>query len=235
MPFNPELIQTPASKNLRRLILLRGIAIAGQIAAVAAAHYWLEMELPFAPMAAAIAFLCVLNLATWLRLRRPWPVTDAEFFVQLLADVAALTVLLYYGGGSTNPFVSLYLLPLTIAAITLPWGYAWAMAAATVACYSALMFYNVPLPHNHGEHGAEFNLHVMGMWLTFTLSALLIAWFVVRMNASIRERDQLLERSRIESLRNEQIIALGTLAAGAAHELGTPLSTMAVVGNELQR
>ena len=108
------------------------------------------------------------------------------------------------------------------------------MAAITISCYTLLLFYYVPLPHDHEEHGSEFNLHVSGMWLAFVLSTVLIAWFVVKMGISIRERDKDLALAREQALRNEQIIALGTLAAGAAHELGTPLATMAVVTGELQ-
>lgn len=81
----------------------------------------------------------------------------------------------------------------------------------------------------------EFNLHVSGMWFTFVLSTVLIAWFIVRMSHSIRQRDKELAEAREQALCNEQIIALGTLAAGAAHELGTPLSTMAVIAGELQQ
>jgi two-component system sensor histidine kinase RegB len=108
------------------------------------------------------------------------------------------------------------------------------MAAITISCYTLLLFYYVPLPHDHEEHNSEFNLHVSGMWLAFVLSTMLIAWFVVKMGISIRERDKDLALAREQALRNEQIIALGTLAAGAAHELGTPLATMAVVTGELQ-
>ena len=79
-----------------------------------------------------------------------------------------------------------------------------------------------------------FNLHVLGMWLGFVLSAAIIAWFVVQMAQAVRQRDETLARVREEILRNERIVALGTQAAGAAHEMGTPLSTMAVVIGELQ-
>jgi two-component system sensor histidine kinase RegB len=79
-----------------------------------------------------------------------------------------------------------------------------------------------------------FNLHIFGMWLGFVLSAAIIAFFVVRMAQAVRERDETLARAREEILRNERIVSLGTLAAGAAHELGTPLSTMSVVVGELQ-
>lgn len=230
-----DLSQSPLSKNLQRLFLLRNIALVAQCVTFALAHWVLEMQLPWTEMVAVAALLAALNLVTWVRLRRNWPVSSIEFFAQLLVDVLALSALLYFSGGSTNPFISLYLLPLTIAAAALPWIYTWAMAAITISCYTLLLFYYVPLPHDHSEHTSEFNLHVSGMWLAFVLSTVLIAWFVVKMGTSIRERDKDLALAREQALRNEQIIALGTLAAGAAHELGTPLATMAVVTGELQK
>lgn len=208
--------------------------IAAQCMTFALAHWVLNMQLPWAEMVAVTVMLAVLNLATWVRLRRKWPVSSIEFFAQLLVDVFALSALLYFSGGSTNPFISLYLLPLTIAAAALPWAYTWVMAAVTISCYTLMLFYYLPLPHDHEEHNSEFNLHVSGMWLAFVLSTMLIAWFVVKMGISIRERDKDLALAREQALRNEQIIALGTLAAGAAHELGTPLATMAIVTGELQ-
>lgn len=208
--------------------------IAAQCMTFALAHWVLNMQLPWTEMVAVTVMLAVLNLATWIRLRRKWPVSSIEFFAQLLVDVFALSALLYFSGGSTNPFISLYLLPLTIAAAALPWAYTWVMAAITISCYTLMLFYYLPLPHDHEEHNSEFNLHVSGMWLAFVLSTMLIAWFVVKMGISIRERDKDLALAREQALRNEQIIALGTLAAGAAHELGTPLATMAVVTGELQ-
>jgi two-component system sensor histidine kinase RegB len=229
-----DLGQSPLSKNLQRLFLLRNIVIAAQCLTFALAYWVLEMELPWAEMVAVAVMLAILNLVTWIRLRRKWPVSSIEFFAQLLVDVLALSALLYFSGGSTNPFISLYLLPLTIAAAALPWAYTWVMAAITISCYTLLLFYYVPLPHNHEEHGSEFIMHVSGMWLAFVLSTVLIAWFVVKMGISIRERDKDLALAREQALRNEQIIALGTLAAGAAHELGTPLATMAIVTGELQ-
>jgi len=229
-----DLSQSPLSKNLQRLFLLRNIVIAAQCMTFALAYWVLNMQLPWTEMVAVTVMLAVLNLATWIRLRRKWPVSSIEFFAQLLVDVFALSALLYFSGGSTNPFISLYLLPLTIAAAALPWAYTWVMAAVTISCYTLMLFYYLPLPHDHEEHNSEFNLHVSGMWLAFVLSTMLIAWFVVKMGISIRERDKDLALAREQALRNEQIIALGTLAAGAAHELGTPLATMAVVTGELQ-
>lgn len=244
----------PSTANLRRLFVLRNIEIAGQAVAVGVVSQVLAIPLPLPPLFAVIGFLALCNALTWWRLKQPWPVGDPELFGQLLLDGAALAGLLYFSGGSTNPFVSLFLLPLTIAAATLAPRYTWSMAALALGCYTLLMFNYVPLPssvavpaslppmvmegsasdHMHMDRGDGFGLHVLGMWFNFLVSALLIAFFVVRMAASIRERDRLLALAREEALRHEQIIALGTLAAGAAHELGTPLSTMAVVIKELQ-
>lgn len=218
---------------LHRLFVLRLYAVAGQAAAIAIVHYWLEIPLPLAPMGAVVGLFALLNLATWVRLRQPWPITALEFFAHLLLDVAALTLLLFYSGGSTNPFASLYLLPIIIAAIALPAVYAWAMTAVTVAAYSFLMAIYVPLNMPHGT--AAFTLHLAGMWLNFIVSAVLIAFFIGRMAASIRSRDQELAAAREDALRNERVIALGSLAAGAAHELGTPLATMAVLAGEMAR
>lgn len=253
----------PSRKLLQRLFWLRNVEILGQLTAIAVAAGMLSVPLPLTPMLAAVAVFIVLNLFTALRLRRAWPVTDAELFAQLLVDVAVLSVLLYLSGGSTNPFVSLYLLPLFLTATILSAGYTWTMAGLTLACYSALLFYYQPLSHYdaetsviggllyHGQTpgmlpsgvggtmntagaGRQFGLHVLGMWFNFLITASLIAYFVNRLAASLRERDALLVRSREEALRNEQVVALGTLAAGAAHELSTPLSSMLLIADELK-
>ena len=230
-------MNTPANaySSLHRLFFLRGIAIAGELLVIAAAVVMFDTPLPLAAMGAIIVLQAAVNVRTWMRLRKAAPVSEAELFLELLADVAALTALLYLSGGSTNPFVSLYLLPLTIAATALSSRYAWAMAGLTTACYSALMFFYVPLGHGHEMHSSAFNLHVLGMWANFLVSAMLIASFVATMSASIRGRDRELARARERALRDEQVVALGTFAAGAAHELGTPLSTIAILTRELER
>lgn len=237
--------------HLHRLVVLRAVAVAAQCAVLALAYRFLAMDLQWAPMLAAVALLAGLNAATWWRLRTDYPVSNPELFAQLCADVLALSVLLYYGGGSTNPFISLYLLPIVIAAATLPNRYTWAMTGITTGCYTLLMKFHVPLPMMQGEHGGAmngmpgmpegmpmddaFNLHVAGMWLGFVISAVVVAYFVVKMAGTVREREAALTKIREETLRNERIVALGIQAASAAHELGTPLSTLAVVIGELKR
>jgi two-component system sensor histidine kinase RegB len=224
----------PGHGQLRRLVALRGIAVAAQLITLSLVWKILKLELDWQPMLLTIATLAAINLLSWVRLRNTGPISNPELFAQLSVDVVALTILLYFGGGSTNPFVSLYLLPLVIAAATLPGRYTWGMAALTAACYSLLMVYYVPLPHIHHNEDDAFNVHVMGMWLGFVISAMVVAYFVVQMAQAVRSRDETLARVREEILRNERIVALGTQAASAAHEMGTPLSTMAVVIGELQ-
>lgn len=221
--------------NLRRLLLLRSVAIAGWLAAVVMAAYGLDSGEFLLPVGVVIAVWSAYNAAGWRRLGTARDVTHGEFFTQLLADVAALTVLLYFTGGSTNPFTMLYLLPLTVAAAVLPGRYTGSLAIVTVLCYTLLLFYYVPLPLTVNAGREEFGLHVLGMWSGFVLSAGLIAYFVVKMGATLRERDRILAQARENALRDERLVALGTLAAGAAHELATPLGTMAVLARELER
>ncbi len=275
--MNSSLLATQTGlSHLRRLFLLRNWAILAQIATLILVQRFLSHDFAWPPMLGAVGFLMLVNSLTWWRLSIDYPVGNLELFLQLSIDVLVLTVLLYFSGGSTNPFVSLYLLPLVLAVATLPRRYIWAMAALTLTCYSLLMVWYVPLPagNDHAQHersaahtdqsqhqlkktaptddfcptkpaemtaagtssplGDAFNTHVLGMWLGFLISAAVIAYFAVEMAAAVRLRDAQLNRVREETLRNERIVALGTLAASAAHELGTPLSTMSVVVGEMR-
>lgn len=222
---------SPAALNLQRLVVYRNLLIAVQLAATSAAHV-LAFALPLLPVVAVIVIFAALNFATWLRLRRiDRRVSELELFFHLFTDVVILAALLYFTGGSTNPFVSLFLMPLTLAAASLPSRYTWAIATTALCCYSLLMVWYVPLPH---RHGVNFNLHVLGMWFGFLLSSILISYFAVKMSATLREREQALAQARENAMRDERLIALGTLAAGAAHELGTPLATMAVLAKDME-
>ena len=218
--------------NFYRLYVLRNTAIAWQIAVVALAKGYVGLPLPLLPLGLIIACLALFNAGTRLWLGRGYVPTSRGIFLQLLVDVLALTGLLYFSGGATNPFVLLFLLPLTIAVTALPGKYTWGLVGITVACYSFLMWQFVPLPEAH-SHDGGFGLHVFGMWLGFVLSAGLIGYFVVGMGTTLRRQERALAEAREQALRDERLVALGTLGASTAHELGTPLGTMALLVEEI--
>lgn len=230
---------TAAKTNLQRLALVRAVLVTAELAAVVYAYHWLQMALPYALLSGVIALLCTAIAFTLWRLRQPWPVTDPEFFAQLLFDVFSHGVLLYASGGAANPFVSYFLVPLTIAAAVLPWRYTIALAIICVALYSILLFVFVPLPlftpvTAMHHHDLALSPHIFGMWCNFALSAALITYVVVRMASTVREQQRELNRRREQALHHEQLLAVATLAAGTAHELGTPLTTMTVLLDEMQ-
>lgn len=230
---NPAVSLSRTGLCLHYLLQMRAMVFGGLTVALTIAHYTLDTPLPWLPVLAILVLLAVFTRYSWLRIHRRQDVSESSFLAQLLVDVAALTGVLYFTGGSASPFVSLYLVPVVVAAATLRPAYIWSIAAAAAACYTGLMLTPDTLPeHAHG-HG-HFEVHVWGMWFGFLLSAAVVAYFVARIGATLLERDRDLASAREQALRNEQILALGTLAAGTAHELGTPLSTVAVLGRELE-
>ena len=194
----------------------------------------LQMHIPLLPLIIVISIYGAVNIISWLRLRHRPAISINTFFLQLLIDVVTLTVILYFTGGSTNPFVSLLLLPLVIVAATAPRAHAWGMAGLTIGCYTLLMFLYTPLHDMSSHQSGDFDQHIVGMWFSFLLGVGLIVFFVVGLADSLREREQTITDAREKALRDEHLVSLGTFAAGAAHELGTPLATMAVITKELQ-
>ncbi|AVI63411.1 ATP-binding protein [Halomonas sp. GFAJ-1] len=230
----PLPLSTP-NRNLVRLTIVRGITWTGFLLAIIVGIEFLAFDLPVTAVVGVVIAMGVLNIATWWRLGRPRAVKHIEYLSHLLADVAGLTLLFYFSGGSTNPFITYYLVPVTIAAATLPWRHAWTVAACSMAGYTFLMFYYHPIPQlGHINSDGPLSLHVLGMWLNFGLSAGLVTFFIYKMAHALRNRDKALSLTRESALRNEQVLAVATQAAGTAHELGTPLSTMAVLLKEMQ-
>jgi two-component system sensor histidine kinase RegB len=225
-----------STHNLKRLFVLRSLVIVGVLLALPTAQSFGGFSLPPLPLLTISGSLGLINLWTWRRVRSGVYIRDHEFLLQLTIDVLAITGLLYFTGGASNPFAWFFLIPLIIAATVLPAIATWLMAALTTLCYTLLMFFFLPLDSGeHLHHNDNFAQHVFGMWFGFVLSAALISWFVTGMARTLRERDIALAEAREQALRDQQLVALGTLATGAAHELGTPLATMAVLTGELQR
>lgn len=251
---------TAGKSNLQRLALVRLIVLTGLTTALLYASHWLQTPLHAQWLDHLLLALTLLigaaTVFTFWRVGQPWPVTDAEYFGQLLFDIGSFGLLMYCSGGATNPFISYLLVPLSIAAAILPRAYTVTIALIGIGIYSLLLFYFQPLalfrldaasadmqahiamghiaaaPMN-GSGMPRLNAHIFGMWCNFALSSALITYVVARMAATVREQQSELNRRREEALHTEQVLAVATLAAGTAHELGTPLSTMTVLLDDM--
>jgi two-component system sensor histidine kinase RegB len=221
----------PARALLGRLLAVRLSLIAGWAAGIVWLHWGIHIPMPLLPMASVLALMGLFSLSTAWRLRLDVPATQMEFLAHLLADLTAFAVLVFFSGGVTNPFVSLMLVPIVIAAISLRPRWVWLLAAVAGAYYALLLFVYQPLAVS--DPVAAYGMHLGGMWFNFLISAGLIAFFVTRMHAALRARDHELSTLRERQLRNERIVALGTQAALAAHELATPLATIQTTAHEL--
>lgn len=231
----PVQLLSASRQNLWRLVVIRLLVLSAQAGSVGAAYVFDLLPLPWVPLCVVLLISLGLTLCTAVRMHTRWPVTELEYATHLACDLIIHSFLLYYSGGSTNPFVSYYLVPLTIAAATLPWVYSFVLSALALSGYTALLIWYHPL-HLHVAYEATLiSLHLFGMWLNFALSAAFITFFVVKMAGTLRRQDQLQAEQQEISMRDQRLLAVATQAAGAAHELGTPLATMSVLIKEMRR
>jgi two-component system sensor histidine kinase RegB len=223
-----------ARDNLLQLVHLRWIAAAGQVATIAIVAWGLHIRLPLMAMGIMVAVLLAANLLTLARLRWATPVTNLELFLALSFDALVLTGLLYLSGGTTNPFTSLYLLQVILGAVLLETWAVWAMIAVTFLCFAGLSetYRPLELPPG-GPH--LLALYVRGALVGFVLNAVLLAIFITRINANLRNRDERLAALRQRAAEEDHIVRMGLLASGAAHELGTPLATLDVILGDWRR
>jgi len=217
--------------RMRTLILIRWVAIAGQAAALFVVHFAFGFELPLDYALAAIGASALLNLA--LTLYRPAArVGNRGASVLLAFDMVQLAVLLYLTGGLTNPFALLMLAPITISATILTRGATIGLCALAIACVTFLAFRYEALPWS--PSGIEFpRLYVIGIWAALVLGALFIALYAASVSEESRRMSDALAATQMALGREQRVSALGALAAAAAHELGSPLGTIAVVAREL--
>lgn len=222
-------------RNMLLLIQLRWFAVVGQIATIAVAKLMLDIHLPMPQMVEVLACLIGFNIASHLRWHEQREVGNHELLLALSVDVAALTLQLYLSGGTTNPFVFLYLLQIALCAMLLEAWSTWAMVVVCTLCVATLALLARPLdlPLDHDRGLASF--YVLGLLLCFMLNAALLVVFMTRIQDNLRLRDARLANLRQQAAEQEHIIRMGLLASGAAHELGTPLSTLAVILGDWRR
>lgn len=216
-------------KNMALLVQLRWIAIAGQVATILFAHWAMGINIPIAAMLLVTMIAAALNIVTFAALRHRKDVAHAELLLALLFDVLLLTAQLYLSGGATNPFISLYLLQVALGAVLLDRWSVWGIVLMSVLCAAMLSVVYRPLGLSDALEGHLFDLHIVGTWICLTMIAVLLVLFMGRVNRNLRDREAYLAHLRQQAAEEEHIVRMGLLASGAAHELGTPLSQLAVV------
>ena len=209
---------------------MRWGAIAVQAASILVAERVLDLALPTAWMWGLVAVGVASNL--WLSFGSFEAIGGF-----LVLDVVLLTGLLHLSGGPTNPFSIIYVVYIAMSAVMLPAAWTWTIAALSMTAFGALFLFRSGHsgPMGHLAHGDDFQAHLYGMFVTFALAAMLIAYFVSRLSDALRERERALADARERTHRWSKLASIAGLAAGAAHELGTPLGTIAVAAKEVRR
>jgi two-component system sensor histidine kinase RegB len=232
--------------NLAWLLRLRWVALATQSALVIAARLFLHADLSLVRLAVlglAVAASNVL-LTLWSRRRVPnvqgatraARVTEGTLAAILAFDLVVLTALLVLTGGPFNPFSTLYLVQVALAPVVLGARRSWLVVALAIALFGGLFLQPGWLPTQSAvDHATQMRIHLQGMWLAFAVSAVFVGYFVRKVRSAMDAREAELAEARARASRDEKLAALATLAAGAAHELATPLSTIAVAAKELER
>jgi two-component system, sensor histidine kinase RegB len=234
--MNVEILDDRTGReNMLQLIQLRWIAVVGQIVTIAVVHFGFGIRLPLREMSVVLLCLVIFNAVSLLRWRSPGEVTNGMLFVSLLVDVTTFTAQLYLSGGVTNPFASLYLLQVILGAVLLRAWAVWTMVAVTAACFSGLTLLYRPLALPPDDYGRLTGPYIQGLLLCFALNAALLVIFITRINRNLRARDARLADLRERAAEEEHIVRMGLLASGAAHELGTPLSTLSVILGDWRR
>ncbi len=217
------------------LVRLRWTRTAVDLTVIAAAFALVTTEFPLRRIAPLIAAGALASADLAFQLSRGRAIPPWVRGLAIAIDVALLTALLELSGGPSNPFSVIYLVAIALAAATLggPWG--WAMAAWAAICYGVLIAWHLEelVPAHHRL--VDFPTHLFTVWLAVMLMGELVGHFVREASAAILRREAELEAMRNRTARSERLMSLTALAAGAAHELSTPLATIAVASNELDR
>lgn len=226
----------PVDGNAHWLIRLRWVAVAGQLLTIAAVQWIGHIQVPWFPLVVVVVVTAATNVAVSSRFggfefRKP-----RQLAVVLFIDLAALTALLHFSGGPYNPFLVFYFVNLTLAAVVLPAKWSWTLAVAAIACVATLYFNHVPVAPLLEISDRPFrSLFHQGLFVGFAVCALVIVYFVTRVRGELLLREQQLREAQLLQTQTARLESLATLAAGAGHELASPLSTIAVIASDLNK
>lgn len=221
--------------RLRTLVRLRWVAVTGQTVAVLGVHFLLGFPLPLGFCLAAIALSAWLNIFLSIRWRKSVRLQPSHAGMLLAYDIFQLAVLLYLTGGLENPFAFLFLVPVTISATALSLQWILSLGATAFFCATFLAFSHMPLPWRPGQPLTLPDAYIGGMWTAIICGVVFSALYARRIAEEARQMSAALTATELVLAREQRFSALDGLAAAAAHELGTPLATIALVAKELKR
>jgi two-component system sensor histidine kinase RegB len=222
------------SVSLRMLLLIRWVAVLGQAATLLVVHFGLGYELPIVPAMAVVAASALLNVIGMVSRGSTARLGEAEAASYLAYDIVQLSVLLFLTGGLANPFAILAIAPVTVAATVLSRLSIIGLSALTVTAISVVAVYHLPLPWQGGL--PDFPpLYILGVWFALVFAALFIAAYIWSVAEEARRMNDAFAATQLALAREQRVSAVGALAAAAAHELGSPLATIAVIAKELAR
>jgi two-component system, sensor histidine kinase RegB len=242
MAFLPSPLSDPANPiggagllSLRTLVRLRWLAVFGQSLAVLVVHFMLGFPLPLGPCLAVIALSAWINIFLTLRWRGSVRLSPLHAGSLLCYDVLQLAALLYLTGGLENPFSFLFLVPVTVSATSLPIRWTLFLSAIAFGCASLLALHHMPLPWVASAPLALPPIYVGGMWVAILCGVVFSAIYARRIAEEARQMSSAYAAAELVLAREQRLSALDGMAAAAAHELGTPLATIALVAKELKR
>ncbi|MDP2125109.1 MAG: ActS/PrrB/RegB family redox-sensitive histidine kinase, partial [Parvibaculum sp.] len=221
--------------RLQTLVILRWLAIAGQLTAVLFANLVMDFPLPLGLCLAVIAASAWLNVFLTLRYRSTMRLPEWQAAVYFAIDLAQLAVLLFLTGGLQNPFALLFMAPVTISATTLSLRSTGLLLVQAFIYVTLLAWFHLPLPWYPGEEVGLPPLFVTGHWIALLLGLGFIAAYAWCISQESRRMSAALSATQAVLARAQRLSALDGLAAAAAHELGTPLGTISLVSKELMR
>lgn len=233
--FDHPVTERPFGLRLDTLVRLRWLAVAGQLIVLVLVYWGLGFDLPIVQALGIVALTAAINVALGIRYAATRRLDDREVAILLAYDIAQLAWLLYLTGGISNPFCVLFLAPVLISAAALSPRTTLALGALTAASITALVFFHYPLPWYPGAEAKVPEIYRAGIWVSLQVSVVFIGLYAWRIAEERSQLSDALAATELVLAREQHLSALDGLAAAAAHELGTPLSTVVLVVRELER
>ena len=221
--------------GLNWLVSLRWWTAATQCLACILAFQFFELNIPIIPIAVLVSVLIQSNAFLFIFKDKLASHQNTTIGIVLLFDVLLLTALLYFAGGPSNPFSILFLVHVALSSVLLPRIWTWSLATLSIGLFAFIFKYHVALKGlEHSDHNS-YSFHLYGMWLAYIVATVFVSYFLSKVATLLRNKERAIKDLELKQLQNERLISLASLSTGTAHELSTPLSTIALVAKDLEK